>query len=547
MADPDTVNRGREILPRYLFLGGSLAGRRVLEIGALSAVGIEGAQLCLELGAREVTCLGNADEVRALDHLDLPPSLNLWEEDEALPPRARFDLIAVHRSAALGNPARREGWRGRLNPGGHMVVAANGAFGRGGPSYAELLGPLNELFPSVQVVLERPFSGHALVPYGAAGPPRLDARLAREAPPSHYLLICGESPLAVDGSAFMATVEQTPIPTGNAVPENPSNEEHWRSQLAKTHAAVREREQWLAELRVELEERDASLASREHDSRVAAGEAATARREAEAYREDRDHARRQLQSRMEDLTAALTRAKTAEAEREELREKLAKATTADRSEVQAEANAEAQRENAEVAAETTEPQQAAESAGSSDERSTSMVNELRAALEKESAELATERERARRAELELEDAAMRDVQLAREIRTLTGRVTASEQRAQSVQAQLDRVSADLTRSDSARQELEEELGRLVTDLRESPAPVATAPVESTTVRDDAKGTPPMNGGNDDDRERLRIALRDREERLALLRRELTDKAERISRLLEELHEAKTKGLRLFNR
>jgi predicted alpha/beta-hydrolase family hydrolase len=43
------------------------------------------------------------------------------------------------------------------------------------------------------------------------------------------------------------------------------------------HAAVREREQWLAELRVELEERDASLASREHDARSAAGEAATAR------------------------------------------------------------------------------------------------------------------------------------------------------------------------------------------------------------------------------------------------------------------------------
>ena len=142
---------------------------------------------------------------------------------------------------------------------------------------------------------------------------------------------------------------------------------------------------------------------------------------------------------------------------------------------------------------------------------------------------------------------MRDVQLAREIRTLTGRLTAAEQRAISVQAQLDRASADLGRSEKAREELEGELTRLVTDLRDSPAPmVIPSPAPSAEV-------PSVEGGlrNGDavseDQERLRIALRDREDRLALLRRELTDKAERISRLLEELHEAKTKGLRLFNR
>ena len=326
MTEPDLMSSGREILPRYLFLGGSLAGRRVLEMGALAAVGIEGAQLCLELGAREVTTLGDAEEVRELDHLDLPPSLNLWEEDDALPPRARFDLIAVHRSSPLGNPARREGWKNRLSPGGHLMVAVNGAFGRSGPSYAELVGPLNELFPSVQVVLERTFSGHALVPFGVEGPPRLDGRLARDAPPSHYLLICGETPLLLEGPAFMATLPEAAAPVTTAVPEQSSQDESLRHQLAKAHAAVREREQWLAELRVELEERDASLASREHDARSAAGEAATARRDAEAYRDDRDHARRQLQSRSEDITTALARAKAAEAERDELREKLARAS-----------------------------------------------------------------------------------------------------------------------------------------------------------------------------------------------------------------------------
>ena len=520
MSEPTTLNGGREILPRYLFLGGALGGRRVLEIGALGRVGIEGARLCLELGAREVTSLGNTEEVRALDHLDLPPSLNLWEEDETLPPRARFDLIAVHRSAALANPARREAWRGRLNAGGHLVVAVNGAFGRNGPSYAELTGPLNELFPSVQVVMERPFSGHALVPFGSEGPPRLDGRLARESPPSHYLLICGEAPLVLDGPAFMATVPPGSPPSPTPSPEQ-SNDAHLRGQLSTAHAAVREREQWLAELRTELEERDASLAAREHDARTAAGEAATARRESEAYREDRDHARRQLQSRAEDLAAALARAKAAEAERDDLRERLSKAPP----------TAEAATPAAPVA--EAEP-------------SSPSPSELREAVENARAEVEVERGRAKRAELELEDAAMRDVQLAREIRNLTGRVTSAEQRAGGLQEKLERLEADLARSEGARQELEGELTRLVTDLRDSPAP-ATPPPGAAAEPETGEGETLKNGETNEDHERLRIALRDREDRLALLRRELTDKAERISRLLEELHEAKTKGLRLFNR
>jgi hypothetical protein len=522
MAEPHTLNASQGILPRYLFLGGALAGRRVLEIGALSAVGIEGAQLCLELGAREVTTLGNAEEVRALDHLDLPPSLNLWEEDDTLPPRARFDLIAVHRAAALNNPMRREAWKARLNPTGHLVVAADGAFGRRGPSYAELVGPLKEMFPSVQVVLERPFFGQALVPFGVEGPPRLDARLARESPPSHYLLICGEHPLAVEGPAFMATVQ--PVRNGATAPEHPGQDEHLREQLGKAHAAVREREQWLGELRIELEERDASLASREHDARVAAGQAATAQREAEAYREDRDHARQQLKMRSEDLTAALARATSAEAERDQLRQK------------------------APIETNTAAPAAPADAA--EHEKLVHSVTELRQALEQARAEVDSERERGRRGEAELEDAAARDVQLAREIRALGTRLTAAEQRAEGLQAQLEKANAELTRSEGARQELETELGRLVSDLREAPVPVVplpgAAPITPTPTEGPARENSPENS-NDEERERLRIALRDREERLALLRRELTDKAERISRLLEELQEAKTKGLRLFNR
>jgi predicted nucleic acid-binding Zn-ribbon protein len=523
MAEPHTLNASQGILPRYLFLGGALAGRRVLEIGALSAVGIEGAQLCLELGAREVTTLGNAEEVRALDHLDLPPSLNLWEEDDSLPPRARFDLIAVHRAAALNNPVRREAWKARLNPTGHLVVAADGAFGRRGPSYAELVGPLKEMFPSVQVVLERPFFGQALVPFGVEGPPRLDARLARESPPSHYLLICGQNPLAVEGPAFMATVQ--PARNGATAPEHPGHDEHLREQLGKAHAAVREREQWLGELRVELEERDASLASREHDARVAAGQAATAQREAEAYREDRDHARQQLKMRSDDLATALARATSAETERDDLRKQAAPETTA-------------------TAAPAVTPDPAEH------EKLMQSVAELRQALEQARAEVDSERERGRRGEAELEDAAARDVQLARELRSLGTRLTAAEQRAEGLQAQLEKANAELTRSEGARQELETELGRLISDLREAPVPVVPLPGATPAAPPPAEGPARENtpeATNDEERERLRIALRDREERLALLRRELTDKAERISRLLEELQEAKTKGLRLFNR
>ncbi len=527
MADPNLVTSG-ELLPRYLFLGSAISGRRVLEIGALSAAGTEGARLCLDLGAREVTVLGTAEEVRAHDHLDLPPSLNLWEEEESLPPKARFDLIAVHRPAALGNLAQREAWKNRLNPGGHLVVAVQGAFDRGGPSYAELAGPMNQLFPSVQVVLQRPFTGHALVPFGVEGTPRIDGRLSRDAPPSHYLLICGDRPLDISGPAVLATANPPPD-TAERKDGLTQELEQLRGQLAKTHAAVREREQWLGELRVELEERDAALATREHEARMAAGEAATARRDAEAYREDRDHARRQLKNGQEDITAALVRSKAAETERDELRAKLARA----------EATAEAPAERA-----------SEEAAGRVEEREAALhaAAELRDALER----MATMSERVQRMELELDEAVVRDVRQSREQRELASKLADAERRAEALQRDFDVASARLTESERIRGELDGEEMRAISDLPDEPLsegeaslsgdegpPPEAAPAEEPPVA--------RNGEIDEDSERLRIALRDREERLALLRRELTDKAERISRLLAELHEAKTKGLRLFNR
>jgi hypothetical protein len=509
MVDPNPVS-GAELLPRYLFLGAAISGRRVLEIGALSAVGTEGAKLCLDLGAREVTVLGDADEVRAHDHLDLPPSLNLWEEDDALPPKARFDLIVVHRPSALSTTAQREAWKGRLTPGGHLVIAVQGAFDRGGPSYAELVGPLNQLFASVQVVLQRPFTGHALVPFGVDGPPRIDGRLGRDAPPSHYLLICGEVPLPIEGPAVLATQSPPPAEATDRKDAPMQDVEQLRLQLAKGHAAVREREQWLAELRVELEERDAALATREHEARLAAGEAATARRDAEAYRDDRDHARHQLQNQKEDIAAALARSKAAEAERDELREKVAQAAPPE--------------------------EQTATSHGAPHAELKDTLEQLAAAID-----------RARRTELELDEAVTRDVRLAREVRELVAKLGESEGRAEALQREVDVTSKGLAESERARTEIEAEVARLIADLREERNSRARdAPAESTPPAPPS-APPPTNGGASDDVERLRISLRDREDRLALLRRELTDKAERISRLLAELHEAKTKGLRLFNR
>jgi hypothetical protein len=520
---PETHTTNGELLPRYLFLGAAISGRRVLEIGALSAVGIEGAKLCLDLGAREVTMLGDAEEIRALDALDLPPTLNLWEEDEALPPKARFDLIAVHRPAALTTVAQREAWKGRLSPGGHLVVAATGAFDRGGPSYAELAAPLSRLFPSVQVVLQRPFVGHALVPFGVEGPARIDGRLSRESPPSHYLLICGDVPLAIEGPAVLAT-PSTPVEGADRKPAA-QDLEQLRVQLAKAHAAVREREQWLAELKAELEERDAALATREHEARLALGEAATSRREAEAYRDDRDHARQQLRSRQEDVAAALARSKTAEAERDELREKASRS---------------APREDG-----------------------TNTGGEAQAQLAEAQQRLAQTQERARRAEVELDEALASDVRHTRELRELSSKLEEAERRSEALQQEVEAHRDNLAEGERTRAALDAEVARLSEDLRAERAPKAApepeqeasaavetptdAPTDASSAAEPPQSPPVPDGTADRDAERLRIALRDREERLALLRRELTDKAERISRLLAELHEAKTKGLRLFNR
>lgn len=78
-------------------------------------------------------------------------------------------------------------------------------------------------------------------------------------------------------------------------------------ELQALRVAVGEREGWIGELKHELTERDAALGWREQEVRTAAAETAAARRESAQYREDRDHARRQLHARAEELTQSLAR------------------------------------------------------------------------------------------------------------------------------------------------------------------------------------------------------------------------------------------------
>ena len=101
--------------------------------------------------------------------------------------------------------------------------------------------------------------------------------------------------------------EPQPLPPHPPPRPSPTRLEMAR-EIEALRLAVREREGWIDELRRELEERDASFGWRDQEAKTATVEAAAARREATQFREDRDHVRRQLHLKAEELEAAAEQA-----------------------------------------------------------------------------------------------------------------------------------------------------------------------------------------------------------------------------------------------
>jgi chromosome segregation ATPase len=351
--DLENFRGGSELLPRYLLLEPLLKGRRVLEVGALGAIGTLGAELCLERGARAVVSVGSLEDLAGHARPDLPAAIELHTLDE-VPAEDRFDVIVLHDAAALLTPGGTASFRERLAPGGRLMAVAlnahaadlNGPVPTGGPGYSELVAQLSQSFLSVQVVLQSPLLGYTLVPYGVENPDTaVDGTLAGAVEPSHYLLLCGQEPLVFDelslvalpakallqGRAATQPADRSAEAAGRTGTEAQLTQQlleledtaqQLREALAAAEATRAERDSWVAGLRHEIEERDTTLTWREQEARAAAVDAATARKEAEAYREDRDHARRQLTSRAEELAGALARAKASETDLRQMRGQL---------------------------------------------------------------------------------------------------------------------------------------------------------------------------------------------------------------------------------
>ena len=352
--DLENFRGGSELLPRYLLLEPLLKGRRVLEIGALGPIGTLGASFCLERGAKTVVSSGTHEEIARRTRTDLPEGVELRALEE-IAAADRFDVIVLHDASSLLTAGGTERFRERLAPGGRLLAVAlnaraadlNGPVPTGGPGYSELVAKLSQSFLSVQVVLQSPLLGYTLVPYGVENPDTaVDGTLAGAVQPSHYLLLCGQEPLVFDELSLVALPAQ-PLLEGRGATgpveargdarsgtedqltaqlhELEDTAQQLREALAAAEAARNERDSWVAGLRHEVEERDRTLTWREQEARAAALDAAAARKEAEAYREDRDHARRQLTSRAEESAGALSRAKTAETDLRQARGQLERA------------------------------------------------------------------------------------------------------------------------------------------------------------------------------------------------------------------------------
>ncbi|HUB07652.1 MAG TPA: hypothetical protein VMB50_11650, partial [Myxococcales bacterium] len=293
--------------------------------------GLAGAELCLERGAAAVVSAGTPEEVAALPAGKRRARLEATTL-EALAEGALFDVVLFHDATALLEPGAPERFRDHLAAGGRLLaVAVNpGSLDLAGPvtegaDYALLVAGLSQAFPSVQVVVQSPLVGYTLVPYGVENPDTaVDGTLAGAVEASHYLFVCGLEPLAIDELSLVA-LPSRPLLEGRLAaapgepPEPDEATQRLRESLAAAEASCAERDSWVAALRRELEERDAALGWREQEARDSAAAATAARREAEAYREDRDHARRQLAARAEELAASLARAKSLDVELRQLR------------------------------------------------------------------------------------------------------------------------------------------------------------------------------------------------------------------------------------
>lgn len=208
MSTPFYLAQGAsELSCRYAFLEALIAGKRVLEVGAVASTGGRSAAVLRARGARRVVALdadpGAVEDARRRHAGDpeLQPRAGRLADLEDGP----FDLVFVADAAPLVRvPSELDLLARLVAPDGHAVLGLRNPAGPSlaslaseeprdaPPTWGELAAALQARFASVEAAAQSAFVGYRLSP-AAPGDweAAVDATLVEPEEPAYFLAVCG--------------------------------------------------------------------------------------------------------------------------------------------------------------------------------------------------------------------------------------------------------------------------------------------------------------------------------------------------------------------
>jgi SAM-dependent methyltransferase len=208
-----------EILARYSFLEPLVAGRRVLEVGAVASTGGLTALALAERGASAVLSLdSDEDAIATASRASGHPFVQFRSASTAAELKAgTFDLVVVQDGAALAaSPDRVAELARLLSPRGHLATSlpAPGAPTLAGlagldgpaeaPTYESFVGALQAVFPVVEVATQAVAVGWVVAAVGDAAPElAVDGGFGGAPEAAHYLAVCGHAPSGLRGMCLV--------------------------------------------------------------------------------------------------------------------------------------------------------------------------------------------------------------------------------------------------------------------------------------------------------------------------------------------------------
>lgn len=456
-----------EILPRYAYLGGLVAGARVLELGAVAASGGRTAAQLRELGARLVLAVDVSAEAidRARRTYSSDPELRFRAASAEELADETFDVVAVADLAPyLRDPRGLDSLARLVAPGGRLVGGLRNPAGVAlarlaaeeegppPPTFGQLSAALRERFASVEIASQSPLFGYALAPLAPQGEPELavDGSLLDVEECAYFLAVCGQEPSGALSEHALVALPSAPLAVAagqraelaERLLRAEAEGAQARAELAPAQAAKAELELTLAQVRQELDEERALTA------------------------QERSRARR-AEERADRLERAPSAGPPPEAETGRLRESLA-ALGRRVDNAEAERDALAQRLEAELARSRALDELAA--------RRAAAEAELRAEVEALKAALAEANARAPQLGEALEEARARAGRLERDVETVSGLEHSARARAEKAEAELAVARAQIAELEDEAQVLERSLAEAEGRATDSePAPHDGAP------------------------------------------------------------------------